>query len=282
MSYNGTVRCSHCYKTGHNKRKCPELTLQIKGLYEGAMSMAAKERARGNDTDAEWYDARAERFRQQYLKRTKIDLATGEKVTNKAAKAARMKNVTCGYCGRKGHTRRVCQNAKNDYEVYKVLTRKARQDWYDGLKATGVGIGSMVVMRNQRGYKPDGSYGSMNVTGLITAIHWNLIDGHGEGRPIVTTSNDRLKGGDGYYTPRLPDMMLDTVRSADTATHRNLTVIPSGHVPEMPTGWLEDFKSIKEVFDTKDSRSFDYQWSDHATIVQAREELGLPKCAYSS
>jgi len=25
MSYNGTVRCSHCYKTGHNRRGCPKL-----------------------------------------------------------------------------------------------------------------------------------------------------------------------------------------------------------------------------------------------------------------
>jgi len=25
MSYSGTVRCSHCYQTGHNKTSCPEL-----------------------------------------------------------------------------------------------------------------------------------------------------------------------------------------------------------------------------------------------------------------
>ena len=25
MSYNGTVRCSFCYQTGHNRRSCPEL-----------------------------------------------------------------------------------------------------------------------------------------------------------------------------------------------------------------------------------------------------------------
>ncbi len=25
MSYNGTVRCSYCYQSGHNKTSCPEL-----------------------------------------------------------------------------------------------------------------------------------------------------------------------------------------------------------------------------------------------------------------
>ena len=25
MSYNGTVRCSYCHTTGHNRRSCPEL-----------------------------------------------------------------------------------------------------------------------------------------------------------------------------------------------------------------------------------------------------------------
>ena len=44
-----------------------------------------------------------------------LDFATGEKVTNKAAKAERMRNVKCGYCGEHGHTRRVCPAVKNDY-----------------------------------------------------------------------------------------------------------------------------------------------------------------------
>ena len=29
MSWNGTVRCGHCYKTGHNKRGCPQLKKHI-------------------------------------------------------------------------------------------------------------------------------------------------------------------------------------------------------------------------------------------------------------
>ena len=29
MSWNGTVRCGHCYKSGHNKRGCPEIKKKI-------------------------------------------------------------------------------------------------------------------------------------------------------------------------------------------------------------------------------------------------------------
>ena len=56
MSYNGTVTCSHCYQRGHNKRKCPSLTEEIKGKYDGNSRMAVKERAAGNENDAQWYD----------------------------------------------------------------------------------------------------------------------------------------------------------------------------------------------------------------------------------
>ena len=88
MSYSGTVTCSYCYKQGHNRRKCPELTEAIKNQYIGH-TLNAKESREGKINDAEWYESRAELKRQKYMKRTKIDLATGEKVTNKAAKAAR-------------------------------------------------------------------------------------------------------------------------------------------------------------------------------------------------
>ena len=89
MSWSGTVTCSYCYKTGHNRRKCPDLTERIALQYTGHINNAKQSRADGKISDAEWYDSRAELKRQEYLKRTKIDLATGEKVTNKAAKAAR-------------------------------------------------------------------------------------------------------------------------------------------------------------------------------------------------
>ena len=104
MSFNGTVTCSYCYKQGHNRRKCPDLTERIALQYTGHINNAKQMRKDGKTSDAEWYETAAEKKRQEYLKRTKIDLATGEKVTNKAAKAARMKKVQCGYCGKRRWT----------------------------------------------------------------------------------------------------------------------------------------------------------------------------------
>ena len=101
MSYNGTVTCSHCYKSGHNKRACPSLAAEIKRRYEYQMSEIEAYRAMSDaeiertNTDRQWnidyHTNKANSARELYIKRTKIDLATGERVSNKAAKAERMK-----------------------------------------------------------------------------------------------------------------------------------------------------------------------------------------------
>jgi hypothetical protein len=294
MSYNGTVRCSHCYQTGHNRRKCPTLTKSYLDKYNFQLKKIAEyeamteEEAKVKGTDREWniqyHTSAAEEYRSNYMKRTKIDPATGKKVTNKAAKAERMKKVKCGYCGNRGHTRRVCQNAKNDYAIYKARTRQVRQEWYEQLKSMGVGVGTMVVRRDFRGYKSDGSYGNQTLTGLITEIHWESIDAHSEGRPLVVRSNAQLRGQkNDYYTPTLPDMQLKEIAQAETALAQDLTVLPSGRVPSMPANWLTDVKSIKAVFSTDDERPWEYRWGDSDSWqVKIREDLGLPKCAYEA
>ena len=294
MSYNGTVRCSHCYQTGHNRRKCPDLTQSYLDGYKRQMKRVAEyeamteEEAEKQGTDRAWnidYHARkAEELRTNYMKRTKIDPATGKKVTNKAAKAERMKKVKCGYFGKCGHTRRTCQNAKNDYAIYAERTRRVRQEWYDQLKSMGIGVGTMIVKRNHRGYMADGSYGNQTLAGLITEIQWDRIDAHRDGRPLVVKSNAQLRGEKSdYYTPTLPDMALKEIGQADTALASNLTVLPSGKPPQMPTGWLTDVKSIKAVFSTENDRPWEYQWGDSDSWqVKIREDLGLPKCAYEA
>ena len=55
MSWSGTVTCSYCYKQGHNKRKCPELTEAIKNQYIGHTLNAKESREKGKINDAEWY-----------------------------------------------------------------------------------------------------------------------------------------------------------------------------------------------------------------------------------
>ena len=75
-------------------------------------------------------DDRIAARRAEYVKRTGLDPDTGKKVKRKDAKAMRMKNVKCGYCGERGHTRRVDSppppkpsktNAKSMFRALKPL-----------------------------------------------------------------------------------------------------------------------------------------------------------------
>ena len=293
MSWSGTVTCSYCYTRGHNRRKCPELTAKHERSYKMQMERAAEYRAmdpaaaEAQGTDIQWnidyHERKAEQHRQEYMKRTKIDLATGQKVTNKAAKAERMKKVTCGYCGKRGHTRRVCQNAKNDYAIYVERTRQVRQDWYERFKASGMGIGSMVV-GIASGYDSLGQWGRHKVTALVTDIQWDRIDAHHpDSRVLRVKSNSALKGVRGGTS--LSDVsLLELDRIADPSTRAELqAAIPSGAIPPMPEGYLTDVKPIKEVFDTSNERPWDYRGYDSDDWRgRVREQLGLPTCAYSS
>ena len=80
MAWHGSVTCSHCYNRGHNRRKCPQLTARIKQEYDQYVDHVKTHTDAGNTTNVEYYERYAENKRQEYLKRTKIDLATGKSV----------------------------------------------------------------------------------------------------------------------------------------------------------------------------------------------------------
>ena len=275
-SYTGTIRCSHCWEQGHNKRKCPRLTRELKERYESQARMAERYRSGENDsklrrqcaTEAgvaesrEWnvnYHAnRAEEARKQYLKRTKIDLATGKKVTNKAAKAERMKNVTCGYCGERGHTRRVCKAVKQDYEVYKVLSKKCRQTAYDKLRELNVNIGSMVFNRRWQ----NGEY--QNCMYLVTEFDMSNVDYHNEGAPCVKITSPQGHG----------DIWL-SVHQIDGLIQQGKAHASASPVVLKPNA-LDGVKLIKEAFPTSEERGYCYGRYGHDNAVnETREALGI-------
>ena len=289
MSYKRTVRCSHCFKTGHNRRSCPELaqnalrgyTYELEKItfYETATDELLKSRGENREWNIQYHMNAASKYRADYIRRTKIDPDTGKKVTAKLAKAERMKNVTCGYCGVKGHTRRTCQNVKNDYEVYIYGTRQLRKEWYEKFKASGMGIGSMIVGKTQ-GYKGKGNWGIHTVTALVTGVDFNIIEaGRTAFRPISVKTSAELTGVVHGLTVR--NLSLDDL-NVGPDNHMILSTHPTGSIPSIPAGWLNDFKPIKEVFDTKDPRPYVYQWSGQEWVENARSELGIPKCAYRS
>ena len=285
MSYDGTVRCSYCYQKGHNKRSCPTLNERYLNRYkqniadlEFYKSASDKELKTRGTPDRQWnidyHTRKAEENRAIYIKRTKIDPATGKKVTNKAAKAERIKSVTCGYCGVKGHTRRTCQNAKNDYALYMEQTRRVRTEWYEKFKASGMGIGSLVVAKTH-GYNHNNEWGLHNVAALVTRVDFDSIDAHSHSIAVLElTSNAELTG---QHRGSLRNLNLDAMDHANIIERH-----PSGSVPPMPGNWLESFAPMKEVFSTKEERAYTYAWQTDSWTDSIRQQLDIPKCAYTS
>ena len=289
MSWSRTVTCSHCYQRGHNKRKCPSLTEDIKGKYDGNSRMAAQERVAGNENDAQWYDDRAEHYRQLYLKRTKIDLATGEKVTNKVSKSARMKNVTCGYCKERGHTRRTCQHVKHDKQIFVEETRRMRIAALESARETGIGLGSMIPIRST-GYDLDGRWSSDVLTlRYVQSVLWD--DCHANRTKLIVKHIDARKLGAVNQSPYTSRDQLTKLVQANGAALRYADAegqdLPvSSLVPTLdpPKGWLQPTEqslkvAIKQAFPTKGndyakSRNYEYSYPSGIT-KEIIEALGL-------
>jgi hypothetical protein len=273
MSFNGTVTCSYCYKQGHNRRKCPELTKSIESQYIGHTLNAKESREKGKISDAEWYESRAELKRQEYLKRTKIDLATGEKVTNKAAKAARMKKVQCGYCGQRGHTRRTCPAVKVDKQVFVEETRRMRIAALETARESGIGLGSMLPIRST-GYDANGEWRRDILTmRYVKSIEWDSC--HANRPALVVKHVDARKLGAPNQSPYTSlDQIEKLVQANDTALRyaaaEGQELPPSSLIPTLdpPKGWLQPTeqsltKAIKQTFPTKGNtkeRAWDYAY----------------------
>ena len=287
MSWSGTVTCSYCYKQGHNKRKCPALSEKIKDQYEGAVLMAEDARAKGNENDAKWYTERAEGKRQEYIKRTKIDLATGEKVTNKAAKAERMKNVTCGYCQQRGHTRRVCEVVKRDKLVFIEESRRARIAAFEEAVNMGIGVGSMVPIRS-RGWR-DEEYGIFTSLRYIKSMDWDACD---SSRPkLFAYHMDARKLGahdQARHTSRdsIGSLQKAFGEARDHAITEDQKPPMASLIPTLdpPAGWLQPTEqsmkeNLKREFPTKGreydkARGWGYKYPEGETI-EVIKDLGL-------
>jgi hypothetical protein len=289
MSWSGTVTCSHCYRQGHNKRKCPVLSEQIKEQYEGSVAMVKQHRADGSENDAKWYEQRAEEKRQLYIKRTKIDLATGKKVTNKVAKAERMKKVTCGYCGERGHTRRVCPHVKRDKQVFIEETRRVRIAAFETAANLGIGIGSMIPIRSS-GYDADGNYRSDILTlRYIKSVDWdacvsgrqNLAAYHIDARKLAAPDQHRWTSRD-----RLERLVENHQKARAYAAAEGDNLPASSLLPGLdpPKGWFEPTAesleyAIQREFPTQGrkydkQRNYDYAYPS-GTTAEVIKDLGL-------
>ena len=262
MSWSGTVHCSHCYKQGHNRRSCPRITKQHLSQYVDYKRMRDRCAENGDANGVEMYEARIESQRTAYVKRTGLDPDTGEKIKRKKAKAERMKNVQCGYCGTLGHTRRVCETVKADYQVYLIETRRIRENVLTTVQESGIGVGSMVTFL-ARGYGPDGTWGTWTKLNYVAMYMWDAVDAHSrvlEVRYVDYKNIHRMH--DPYSVERIA---FETLQQKMKEVSEDAPAPSLAGSANPPDGWLDGGRSIKEAFPTTGNsrdkaRAYEYRW----------------------
>jgi len=287
MSYNGTVRCGYCYRTGHNARTCPQKAQMHKDRWQRYTDAATEYQQSDDQDSADYYVKEAQAEREKYERMTKTCIETGDKLKRKQTAGASLKKMKCSYCGKRGHTRRTCQNLKNDYEVYKHMSRVARRNFLKQYNETGAGIGSLVSVETwNHGASGNEEYAERKIMGMLTEINWAYIDcdHHVDAGVFFAKTNFQLGGGRPGYRGGIDSLSLCTltnaVRSGAPVGRNNVQVYPSGSASLPPAGWMDTFKPIKEVFDPKQDRPWFYQYGNDESAQAAREALGIERCAY--
>ena len=111
MGYKRTVRCSHCYESGHNKMGCPkykELIDEYRASYGDDYRFVAE------------YDAK------------------------KARMSNAKNNRSCSYCGENGHSRSQCEKLKGAKKQFRMKNVTYRENFLKALLDNGVGPGAMM------------------------------------------------------------------------------------------------------------------------------------------
>ena len=106
-----TVRCSHCFQSGHNKSSCPEYKKRIESLRD----------LYGDD------DARVRAYDDK-----------------KSRKRAAAKTRKCTYCGEPGHNRAGCAKLKASMEAYRSRNVVYRANVIATMAQYGIGLGTLI------------------------------------------------------------------------------------------------------------------------------------------
>ena len=250
MSWNGTLRCSHCYEQGHNKRKCPKRNADDLRNYKRYIEDAEL------DPEDRYAAQCAERCRQALIKRTGVDPETGLKVKKKTAKAERMKSVRCTYCTELGHTRRICKPLKEDHAIFVEGCKLVRAATLTRMEKEGWGIGALIV-RNawiNEAHTPRPF--------LLTRLNWRDVNAF-TGIDITGTFQ-RLDAMNDFYGCQSHEM----VRVIGRPERYSYSATSAASRP--PDGWLdaEDIvkEGVKQYFPVGNSRPWLFRCEDRTGL----------------
>ncbi len=201
-NYRGSIRCGACYKTGHNRRTCPEVLKRLQrqlDTYKHATNQT-----------------RAQILATKIAKRTGVNPLTGEKLEKRGP------TRRCSYCKWKhgayddhglGHTRRTCPTMKQDRIDMQKANGRFRTGMIDTLREVGVGVGALVQI-NVHGYWPDADkpgetiWGRRDVPMLVVKIDWDaLVYTNPDARVVLVQRLDKFGTNDGTETISLPALI---------------------------------------------------------------------------
>jgi hypothetical protein len=175
-NYNGSVRCSHCYETGHNKRTCPDYTETLLRRLEQYRQAAIE-----NPDIADGYMVSVERIAAQIGKRTGTNPLSGEKITKRGP------TRKCSYCKYKhgswtdaglGHTRRTCPELKEDYSDAVTVNAAYRAGILENMRKIGLGTGALISQVVGGHFKDaDGTevWDRRPVVTMVQQINWDDV-----------------------------------------------------------------------------------------------------------
>lgn len=193
-NHYGTVRCSQCYERGHNKRSCPKLTKRLQERFKTATGRQAT------------YIA------EQIATRTGTNPETGEKLLKRGPtrRCSYCKSQHGGYSDKGlGHTRRTCQDLKDDTKAAIAANVIYRAKLLEGMRASGVGVGSLMNMRLSGYFRNrdtgENEWDRRDCVVMIRSIEWDQVAYLGARDNVMLVQRmDKMGTNDGIQAVGLP------------------------------------------------------------------------------
>jgi hypothetical protein len=223
MSWNGTVRCSYCYREEHNSRTCP----QHKKEAEAAIAEGSED---------SWV-VRTYKLKKQKVKRQCSFCSQFVDLYNDSDKEEESYK----------HNKRTCEHKKNAVASLLKQNTAYRKKVLKYLKKVGLAPGALV--RCTRYGKEDAYF--------VSAINWHLIfvpdslvEGYNVGRRagqqlLCANINDL---GNPHYSFDIP--RHDKYHPVEKGYYESELISPIKSKLTPPKGWAEDIECVQACFQT--------------------------------
>lgn len=242
MSWNGTVRCSICYRSGHNKSGCP----QVAEEYKQFQDILAKYNAANPDKP----DVEEDQYIGWDLKQ-RIGLKYHHIRSRDILLTKKRKNTKrqCTYCGESGHNRRSCGPLKNDVDLLVRASAAYGKLLAKGFEYAGLYAGALIKYEDRQYDYKKCKYVNIDTMAVVTNINltgydimrWLTQKWQTHHSVSIMTSN-----GDTYkIQPVLSPAFKESLYAGYRWSSTNYTVLSSKGTPVPP-----------HTFDTKEHIAF--------------------------